>query len=116
MPVNEEGIVKADDFLDAITKDTILITLMTANNESGALQPVKEVGEICREKGILFHTDAAQAAGKVSITLDDSGIGNGVDMVTIVGHKVCQHFRSLTFFGLLNACCFLNVKDWCPQR
>lgn len=85
VPVNDEGRVSAQDVIDAITNDTILVTLMTANNESGALQPVKEVGEACRQRGVLFHTDAAQAAGKVSIHLKDLGYP---DMVSIVGHKI----------------------------
>ena len=80
--------------------ETILVTLMLANNESGSLQPVREVALACREKGVLFHTDAAQAIGKVNLsmemdegeindngTLIYEGIGPGVDMVTIVGHK-----------------------------
>lgn len=101
VPVNQEGIVATDDFLNAIKDDTILVTLMTANNESGALQPVKEVADICRKKGILFHTDAAQAVGKVSISLDDIGIGNGVDMVTIVGHKVSFSINFVSLFSLI---------------
>jgi cysteine desulfurase len=59
VPVDTEGIVSADDVIKAITPDTVLVTLMLANNESGALQPVKEVAEECRRRGILFHTDAA---------------------------------------------------------
>jgi len=85
VPVDTEGRVSAKDVVDAITPDTVLVTLMLANNESGALQPVKEVAEECRRRGILFHTDAAQAAGKVSTRLDDMG---DPDMVTIVGHKI----------------------------
>jgi cysteine desulfurase len=59
VPVDTEGIVSADDVIKAITSDTVLVTLMLANNESGALQPVKQVAEECRRRGILFHTDAA---------------------------------------------------------
>jgi cysteine desulfurase len=59
VPVDTEGIVSADDVIKAITLDTVLVTLMLANNESGALQPVKEVAEECRRRGVLFHTDAA---------------------------------------------------------
>ncbi len=90
VPVNEEGMVSAQDMIEAIDSrpdDTVLVTLMLANNESGTLQPVQEVSKHCREKSILFHTDAAQAVGKVSIGLNDKGIGEAVDMVTIVGHK-----------------------------
>jgi cysteine desulfurase len=69
----------------AIRPNTILVTLMLANNESGALQPVREVAEACRERHILFHTDAAQAAGKISVRLADMG---HPDLVTLVGHKI----------------------------
>ncbi len=61
VPVDTEGRVSAKDIVDAITDDTVLVTLMLANNESGALQPVKEVAEECRKRGVLCHTDAAQA-------------------------------------------------------
>mmetsp|Transcript_20451 Transcript_20451/g.22813 ORF Transcript_20451/g.22813 Transcript_20451/m.22813 type:complete len:479 (-) Transcript_20451:221-1657(-) len=83
--VDTEGRVSATDIIKAITPDTVLVTLMLANNESGALQPVKEVSEECRRRGVLFHTDAAQAAGKVPIGLHNIGFP---DMVTIVGHKI----------------------------
>eukprot|EP00536_Pseudo-nitzschia_multiseries_P017507 jgi/Psemu1/299487/fgenesh1_pm.1592_\ len=85
VPVDKEGRVAAGDVLSAISDDTVLVTLMLANNESGALQPVREVAEECRRRGILVHTDAAQAAGKVSVRLRDTGCP---DMVTIVGHKI----------------------------
>lgn len=85
VPVDNEGRVSAEDVVAAITGDTVLVTLMAANNESGALQPVREVAMECRRRGVLFHTDAAQAVGKVSVRLDDLG---GPDMVSIVGHKI----------------------------
>lgn len=85
VPVQKDGCVAAKDMVAALTKDTILVTLMLANNESGALQPVKEVAQACRERGILVHTDAAQAAGKVSCRLDDLG---HPDLVSLVGHKI----------------------------
>lgn len=74
-------------FCDKIQSNiySVLVTLMLANNETGALQPVKEVSEYCRRKQILFHTDAAQAVGKVSVHLSKIGYP---DMVTIVGHKI----------------------------
>lgn len=92
VPVNTEGIVSKEEMMKVIDEkkdDTILVTLMLANNESGALQPVREVADYCNELGILFHTDAAQAVGKVSLAMDEGevGIGSHVDMVTIVGHK-----------------------------
>lgn len=73
VPVQPDGCVKAKDVIAALTQNTILVTLMLANNESGALQPVKECAQECRARGILFHTDAAQAVGKVSCRLDDLG-------------------------------------------
>jgi len=85
VPVGTDGRVNAQDMIDALTEDTILVTLMLANNESGALQPVKALAEECRKRGILMHTDAAQAAGKVSCELADLGFP---DMITIVGHKL----------------------------
>ena len=107
--VNEEGIVPAQAMIDAINSrpsDTVLVTLMLANNESGALQPVKEVSAYCKERSILFHTDAAQAVGKVAISLDEDGIGDGVDMLTIVGHK----------FGAPKGIACLYVKPNCLTR
>lgn len=87
VPVRTDGRVVADDMIAAIDLDkTILVTLMKANNETGALQPVADVAQYCRSQNILFHTDAAQAAGKVSIDLSDS-LGDA-DMVTVVGHKI----------------------------
>ena len=85
VPVGTDGRVDANDVIAALTEDTILVTLMLANNESGALQPVKPVSQECRKRGILMHTDAAQAAGKVSCELADLGYP---DMITIVGHKI----------------------------
>ena len=86
VPVDEEGIVSIDDVIDAIRPNTVLVTVMTANNEVGSVQPVFEIAKVCRERRVLFHTDAAQAVGK----LDLRGLANsstGADMVTFVGHK-----------------------------
>jgi cysteine desulfurase len=85
VPVLPDGRVPAEDIIKAFTDDTILVTLMLANNESGALQPVQAVAEACRNRGILCHTDAAQAAGKVH--LDTTTIGDA-DMISVVGHKL----------------------------
>lgn len=86
VPVDEFGVVSTKDVIDAIQENTALVTIMTANNEVGSLQPVFELAKICRKKKILFHTDAAQAVGKVDLRglADDA---TGADMVTIVGHK-----------------------------
>jgi cysteine desulfurase len=88
VPVDTDGRVSAVKVMEAVMVDphnTILVTLMLANNESGALQPVEKVARLCRETGILFHTDAAQAAGKVSVDLHVLG---NADMVSLVGHKI----------------------------
>lgn len=109
VPVNTEGMVAKEEMMKVIDEkkdDTILVTLMLANNESGALQPVREVADYCNKIGILFHTDAAQAVGKVSLAMDECGVGIGshVDMVTIVGHKFgapkgigCLYVRKSSF-------------------
>jgi cysteine desulfurase len=85
VPVESDGRVSAKSVIDAIKSNTVFVSLMLANNESGAIMPIREVSEHCRKAGILFHTDAAQAAGKISVNLDDLG---DPDMVTIVGHKM----------------------------
>jgi len=106
VPVNEEGIVSARRVIQAITNETVLVTVMLANNESGALQPIKDIAPFCRKHGILFHTDAAQAVGKVSIALDAKGISPDVDMVTIVGHK----------FGAPKGIACLYVRPGCLRE
>src|SRR5699024_2707980 len=67
LPVYENGIVHVEDVKNAIRDDTALVTIMYANNEIGTIQPIAEIGAVCREKGVLFHTDAVQAAGHVPI-------------------------------------------------
>ena len=84
LDVDENGIVKIDDLLKAITPETILISVMFANNEIGAIQPIKEIGMIAKEHGILFHTDAVQAFGQVPIDVDEMNI----DMLSSSGHKI----------------------------
>jgi cysteine desulfurase len=84
LPLGSEGIVDPDDVRKAITPETTLVSVMAANNETGALQPVAEIGKICRERGALFHTDAAQAIGKEPF----SDIGQfEADLVTVCAHK-----------------------------
>jgi len=83
LPVHEEGIVRLDELKAAIRPDTCLVTIMFSNNEIGTLQPIREIGAICREKGILFHTDAVQAVGHVPINVNDDNI----DMLSLAGHK-----------------------------
>lgn len=83
LPVYENGIVKIDDLKNAITENTCLVTIMFANNEIGTIQPVEQIGKLCREKGIIFHTDAVQAAGHIPVDVKKMNI----DMLSISGHK-----------------------------
>ena len=82
--VDENGVVKVDELEKAIRPDTILISVMFANNEIGTIQPIKEIGEIAKKHGILFHTDAVQAYGQLPIKVDELHI----DMLSSSGHKL----------------------------
>ena len=82
--VDENGIVKLDELEKAITPETILISVMFANNEIGSIQPIKEIGRIAKEHGVLFHTDAVQAFCQVPINVDECNI----DMLSSSGHKI----------------------------
>ena len=82
--VDENGVIKLDELKKAIRPTTILISVMFANNEIGTIQPIKEIGEIAKEHGILFHTDAVQAFGQVPIKVDECHI----DMLSASGHKL----------------------------
>ena len=84
VPVHENGIVRVEDIEAAIRPDTGLVTVMYANNEIGTIQPIKEIGALCRERKIWFHTDAAQAFGHVPINVEEQNI----DMLSISGHKI----------------------------
>lgn len=83
LPVDGTGLVDPDDLRRAITPDTVLVSLMHANNETGTIQPIAECAAIAREHGVRFHTDAAQSVGKIPVRVDDLG----VDLLTIAGHK-----------------------------
>ncbi len=83
LPVYENGIVKVQDVKDAITDETCLVTIMFANNEIGTIQPIGEIGKVCREKKVLFHTDAVQAVGHLPIDVKAMNI----DMLSMSGHK-----------------------------
>ncbi len=83
LDVYENGIVKLADLEQAIRPDTALVTIMYANNEIGTIQPVAEIGALCRKKGVLFHTDAVQAAGHVAIDV----VKENIDMLSISAHK-----------------------------
>lgn len=82
--VDRDGLISMDELRAAIRPSTTLISVMMANNETGALQPVREIGELCREKKIIFHTDAAQSACKVALNLQDLS----VDLLSLSGHKI----------------------------
>ena len=84
LPVQKDGRIDIGQLRDAITDKTILITIMTANNEIGVLQPIAEIGAIAKEKGVLFHTDAVQAAGKVPFDVNQMK----VDLVSLSAHKM----------------------------
>ncbi|KAF5074424.1 Cysteine desulfurase IscS [anaerobic digester metagenome] len=84
LPVGEDGIVKMEDLKESTREDTILITIMHANNEIGTIQPIKEIGALAREKGILFHTDAVQSVGKIPVNVEDMN----VDLLSISAHKL----------------------------
>ena len=83
LPVDPSGRVRPEEAERAITEDTILVSVMAANNEIGTLQPVEEIGRICREKGVLFHTDAVQAMGAIPV---DAGAW-GADLLSLSAHK-----------------------------
>ncbi|WP_462283325.1 cysteine desulfurase NifS [Ruminococcus champanellensis] len=84
LPVSREGLLTAQQVADAIRSDTALVSIMYANNEIGTIQPISEIAAVCREKGVLFHTDAVQAAGHVPINVREQGI----DMLSLSGHKL----------------------------
>lgn len=83
LDVHENGIVTPEQVAEAITDETCLVTIMYANNEIGTIQPIKEIGAVCREKGVIFHTDAVQAAGHLHIDVNEQNI----DMLSLSGHK-----------------------------
>lgn len=85
LPVDSFGLVSPEQFRDAITERTILASCMYVNNETGVVSPIREIGEIARERGVVFHTDAVQALGKMEIDLG----GLPVDMASFSSHKIC---------------------------
>lgn len=84
LPVDKYGLINLEDLKSAITDETILVSIMFANNEIGTIEPIKEIGKITREKGIIFHTDAVQAIGHVPIDVKDMNI----DLLSMSGHKI----------------------------
>lgn len=84
LPVDSEGLVSVEDLKKSIRNDTILVSIMTANNEIGAIEPIDEIGKILKEKDIIFHTDAVQAAGHMKLDVNSMN----VDLMSISGHKI----------------------------
>jgi len=84
LPVGADGLINLEDLKRAIDDKTILVTIMYANNEIGVLQPIAEIGKLCHEKGVLFHTDAVQAIGKVPVNV----VKDNIDLMSITAHKL----------------------------
>ena len=84
LPVEKSGLVDLEKLRAAVTDKTVLVSIMAVNNEIGVIQPLKEIGKICREKGAFFHTDAAQAVGKIKLDVEEMNI----DLMSISGHKI----------------------------
>lgn len=84
LPLKGDGIVDLDMLRDAITGKTVLVSIMYANNEIGVIQPVAEIGKICKEKGVLFHTDGVQAAGKIPVNV----LKDNIDIMSLTAHKM----------------------------
>jgi len=84
LPVDSEGLISPDDVKAAITDKTILVSVMMANNEIGVIQPIAEIGKICREREVLFHTDATQGIGKIPFNADELN----VDLASMTAHKI----------------------------
>jgi cysteine desulfurase len=84
LPVRANGLIDLGKLRDALTDKTILISIMAANNEIGTIEPVREIGQIAKEKGILFHTDATQAVGKIPLNVEEMGI----DLLSLTAHKI----------------------------
>jgi cysteine desulfurase len=82
--VDQNGLINLNQLQEAITEDTMLVSVMAVNNEIGVIQPLKEIGKICREKGVFFHSDIAQAFGKIPIDVEECNI----DLASISGHKI----------------------------
>lgn len=84
LPVGEDGLVDLNELKNALRKDTCLVSIMAVNNEIGVIQPLKEIGKLCRENKVFFHTDGAQAYGKIDINVNDMNI----DLMSISSHKI----------------------------
>ena len=83
LPVHEDGLVRPEELEDAIREDTCLVTIMYANNEIGTIQPIRELGAVCRKHGVIFHTDAVQAIGHIPVDVE----ADNIDMLSASAHK-----------------------------
>ena len=84
VPPDETGMVSAEKVADVLCEQTVLVSVMAANNEVGTLYPIREIGQLCRDRGIVFHTDATQAVGKVPLDV----VADGIDLLSLSGHKL----------------------------
>jgi len=84
LPVRQDGLIDLDQLRDAITDQTVLVSIMYGNNEIGTIQPVREIGKICHERNVLFHTDGTQAAGKIPVNV----LADNIDLMSFSGHKL----------------------------
>jgi cysteine desulfurase len=84
LPVQADGLIDIEDLKRAMDDQTILVSIMYANNEIGVIQPIQEIGKLCHEKGVIFHTDAVQAVGKIPVNV----ITDNIDLLSLSGHKV----------------------------
>ncbi len=84
LPANKDGMIELEELKRAMTDKTILVSIMFANNEIGVIQPVTEIGKLCQERGVLFHTDAVQAVGKIPVDVNAMNI----DVLSLTAHKI----------------------------
>ncbi|MCT0224433.1 cysteine desulfurase family protein [Synechococcus sp. CS-1328] len=88
LPVQADGLLDLNLLEQALTPDVLLLSVMAANNEIGVLQPLAAIGRLCRERGVLFHCDAAQAVGQIPLTTEELGEELGIDLLSLSGHKL----------------------------
>jgi cysteine desulfurase len=84
LPVKKNGIIDLEELEKSLRPDTVLVSIMAVNNEIGVIQPIDEIGKLCRSKRVFFHTDAAQSVGKIPMDVEKSKI----DLMSISGHKI----------------------------
>jgi cysteine desulfurase len=84
LPVRQDGLIDLDQLRDVITEQTVMVSIMYGNNEIGTIQPIREIGKICRDKGVLLHTDGTQAVGKIPVSVSDDNI----DLMSFTAHKM----------------------------